>query len=89
MLCLAFPLRPPRRSGSTPAASRLSELDAVTVPTLIVQGKRDPFGMPPPAERRIVVEVDSDHSLRTDLTAVTDAVRAWLMHVVGEPATQS
>ena len=89
VLCLAFPLRPPRRSGGTPAASRLPELDAVTVPTLVVQGRRDPFGMPPSAERRTVVEVESDHSLRTDLTAVTDAVRAWLTHVVGEPATKS
>jgi predicted alpha/beta-hydrolase family hydrolase len=89
VLCLAFPLRPPRRSGSTPAARRLSELDAVTVPTLVVQGRRDPFGIPPSAERRTVVEVESDHSLRTDLTAVTDAVRAWLSQVVGEPTTQS
>src|SRR5207248_9867264 len=38
VLCLAFPLQPPRRRGSTPAASRLVELDLVTVPTLVVQG---------------------------------------------------
>src|SRR6187455_2477201 len=43
VLCLAFPLQPPRRSGSTPAQSRLPELDAVTVPLLVVQGMRDPF----------------------------------------------
>ena len=46
VLCLAFPLRPPRRTGP-PAASRLPELDVVTVPTLVVQGERDPFGIPP------------------------------------------
>ena len=47
VLCLAFPLQPPRRSGSEPAPSRLAELDAVAVPTLVVQGVRDPFGIPP------------------------------------------
>ena len=38
VLCLAFPLQPPRRAGAAPAPSRLAELDAVTVPTLVVQG---------------------------------------------------
>jgi predicted alpha/beta-hydrolase family hydrolase len=84
VLCLAFPLQPPRRSGAAPAQSRLSELDAVTVPTLVVQGKRDQFGIPPVGERRTVVQVEGDHSLRTDLGAVGDAVRAWLPRVVGE-----
>ncbi|HEX7145490.1 MAG TPA: alpha/beta family hydrolase [Gaiellaceae bacterium] len=82
VLCLAFPLQPPRRSGATPAQSRLAELDAVTVPTLVVQGARDPFGMPPATEPRTVVQVAGDHSLRTDLAAVGEAVRAWLHRVV-------
>jgi hypothetical protein len=34
--------------------------------------------MPPGAELRTVVQVEADHSLRTDLPAVADAVRAWL-----------
>jgi predicted alpha/beta-hydrolase family hydrolase len=76
VLCLAFPLHAPGRSGA--AASRLQELDEVTVPTLVVQGERDPFGMPPATERRTVVQVPGDHSLRTDLEAVAAAVRAWL-----------
>ena len=84
VLCLAFPLQPPRRSAAAP--SRLPELDAVTVPTLVVQGARDPFGIPPEGERRTVVQVSGDHSLRTDLQAVAGAVRAWLPGVVGEPA---
>jgi hypothetical protein len=83
VLCLAFPLEPPRRSGATPAQSRLPELDAVTVPTLVVQGIRDPFGMPPAGERRTVVQVAGDHSLRTDLGAVGEAVRAWLTSEFG------
>ena len=47
VLCLAFPLEPPRRQGRPPSPSRLPELDAVTVPTLVVQGERDRFGIPP------------------------------------------
>jgi len=78
VLCLAFPLRPPRRSGAAPAQSRLPELDEVTVPMLVVQGVRDPFGMPPAAPSRTVVQVPGDHSLRADLDAVAAAVRAWL-----------
>jgi len=80
VLCLAFPLEPPRRSGPRP--SRLDELDAVTVPTLVVQGVRDPFGMPPKAKRRRVVQVEGDHSLRTDLASIGAAVADWLARVV-------
>lgn len=82
VICLAFPLLPPRRSKAAPATSRLAELDAVEVPVLVVQGARDPFGIPPAAELRTVVQVEGDHSLRTDLAAVADAVRAWLPGVV-------
>jgi hypothetical protein len=77
VLCLAFPLQPPR--GST---SRLPELDAVAVPTLVVQGERDQFGIPPAGEQRTVVVVPGDHGLKKDLEAVASAVRAWLPGVV-------
>jgi hypothetical protein len=83
VLCLAFPLQPPHRSGTTARPSRLTELDDVTVPTLVVQGARDPFGIPPAGVRRTVVQVPGDHSLRTDLQAVAAAVRTWLSGVVG------
>jgi predicted alpha/beta-hydrolase family hydrolase len=79
VLCLAFPLQPPRRSGAAPVPSRLPELDAVTVPMLVVQGARDQFGMPPSSEGRTVVQVAGDHSLRTDLGGVEAAVRDWLL----------
>jgi uncharacterized protein len=82
VLCLAFPLQPPRRSGAARAPSRLSELDMVSVPTLVVQGARDRFGIPPATAQRTVVQVPGDHSLRTDLQAVAAAVRAWLPRVV-------
>lgn len=85
VLCLAFPLQPPqRRSAKAPAASRLPELDEVTVPTLVVQGTGDPFGMPPPGPQRTVVQVPGNHSLRTDLEAVAAAVREWLPRLVAK-----
>jgi hypothetical protein len=54
----------------------------VTVPTLVVQGDRDPFGMPPPGPGREVVRVAGDHGLRSDLGAVAEAVRGWLSGVL-------
>jgi predicted alpha/beta-hydrolase family hydrolase len=84
VLCLAFPLEPPRRVRAATSQSRLSELDDVTVPTLVVQGERDPFGSPPSTARRTVVRVPGDHSLRTDLDAVAAAVRGWLPGVLSE-----
>jgi uncharacterized protein len=77
VLCLAFPLQPPRGSQS-----RLDELDGVTVPTLVVQGTSDRFGMPPEAPQRTVVQVAGDHGLKSDLGAVEAAVRAWLPSVL-------
>lgn len=76
VLCLAFPLHPPGR-GDDPSKSRLPELDAVEVPTLVVQGERDPFGRPPPGPRRVVVLVPGDHSLRS-VAPVRAAVADWL-----------
>ncbi len=73
VLCLAFPLQPP---GGRP--SRQPELDAVSVPALVVQGTRDHFGMPQPAPNRTIVHVDADHGLRTDLSAVGEAIAMWL-----------
>jgi uncharacterized protein len=77
VLCLAFPLVPPRR-GDKPPQSRLPELEAVSVPLLVVQGESDRFGMPPEGERRQVVKVAGDHGLKADTEAVGDAVATWL-----------
>jgi len=74
VLCLAFPLHAPGRSAKT----RQSELDAVTVPVLVVQGVRDPFGMPTPPPNGTVVQVTGDHGLRADGAAIAAAVREWL-----------
>jgi predicted alpha/beta-hydrolase family hydrolase len=82
VLCLAFPLHPPGKADD-PSKSRLAELDAVKVPTLVVQGERDPFGMPPPAPYRTVVQVPGTHSLRST-AAVTAAVSEWIGRWVRE-----
>jgi hypothetical protein len=74
VICLAFPVHPPGR----PEKTRLPELDAVTVPVLVVQGARDPFGMPPPGPNRTVVQVAGDHSLRSAAKEVESAVAEWL-----------
>jgi predicted alpha/beta-hydrolase family hydrolase len=82
VLCLAFPVHPPGR----PEKSRLAELTAVTVPTLVVQGERDPFGMPDreslPSNITLAV-VSSDHSLKKDAPAIRAAITTWLAEVLG------
>lgn len=77
VLCLAFPLLPPRRGDKQPQ-SRLPELEAVEVPVLVVQGESDRFGMPPEAPDRKVMKVAGDHGLKADTGAVGEAVADWL-----------
>lgn len=78
VLCLAFPVHPPGK----PEKSRLGELDAVEVPALVVQGERDAFGQPEPAQDREVVLVAGDHSLKADVDAVHRATQEWLARVL-------
>jgi uncharacterized protein len=73
VLCLAFPVHPPGR----PEKTRMPELDAVSVPVLVVQGENDPFGMPPAAGKRTVVAVPGTHTLKNK-DAVATAVTGWL-----------
>jgi len=74
VLCLAFPLHPPGR----PEKTRLPELEAVSVPVLIVQGESDPFGMPPAGADRTVVKIKGNHSLASDMGTLGGAVGEWL-----------
>ncbi len=76
VLCLAFPLITPK------GASRQDELDAVTVPLLVVQGENDRFGVPSGA-----VLVSGDHGLKRDTPAVSARVGEWLdsLHRGGGP----
>lgn len=74
VVALAFPLHPPGK----PEKSRADEL-ATGVPTLVVNGDRDPFGVP--GKRRgvdIVVLPGERHDLRKDPSAVAAAVVDWL-----------
>jgi uncharacterized protein len=78
VLCLAFPVHPPGK----PDRSRMPELDAVEVPTLVVQGESDPFGRPTPAHHRELALVRGDHSLKADVEGIGRAVGEWLGRVL-------
>ena len=82
VLCLAFPLIAPQRSQAAAPKTRQPELDAVTVPVLVVQGDRDPFGRPAPSAGRRVVTVRGNHALRSDLDTVGRAAGEWLASVL-------
>jgi len=73
-VALAFPLHPPGR----PESSRAGELDPA-LPTLVVNGDRDPFGVPVAAGAvEVLVRPGERHDLRKDPAAVGEAVAAWL-----------
>ena len=78
VVALAFPVHPPGK----PERSRLSELEAVSVPVLVVQGSADPFGMPPPAPGRQVVQVPGDHSLKRSADELGPLVARWIVETV-------
>ena len=78
VLCLAFPVHPPGR----PEKSRMPELDGVTVPTLVVQGESDPFGMPGPGHHREIVVMPGDHSLKRDAKGISRTVEEWLGRIL-------
>lgn len=90
VLCLAFPLVPPGR----PAPGRAGELALPEVPRLVVQGDRDPFGVPEPGPGMQVHRVlGADHALgrrragdrpaAAVLEEVADVVRRWLPPLLG------
>ncbi len=96
-LALAFPLHPPGR----PEKSRLEELEAVPVPTLVIQGERDPFGRPEefPPDRDLTVVPGADHSFKVAkqaeisqqdaLTIIVEATLEWIVRdVVGNRTTR-
>ncbi|MDT7728479.1 MAG: uncharacterized protein QOI21_5055 [Actinomycetota bacterium] len=78
VLALAFPEHPPGR----PEKSRQAELDAVDVPALIVQGERDPFGVPKAGHHQELVVLAGDHNLSADLEGVSRAVAEWLGRIL-------
>ncbi len=89
VLCLAFPLHPPQRNPDAERKTRLPELTAVTVPVLIIQGDRDPFGMPPSGPTRTVIAVAGNHSLKTGLADIGPAVSSWLDSLRARPSARA
>ena len=76
VLALAFPLHPPGK----PDKSRANEIPT-DVPTLIVNGDRDPFGIPEASGSvEVVVRPGATHDLRKDLAGTADVVLTWLRH---------
>lgn len=85
-LALAFPLRPPNH----PEKSRVDELTGAGVPTLVVQGDRDPFGAPDqfPSTVDLAVIPSADHGFATlkraeltqeeALSVIVEAVLEWI-----------
>ncbi|WP_431727753.1 alpha/beta hydrolase family protein [Verrucosispora sp. TAA-831] len=74
VVALAFPLHPPGR----PERSRAAEL-ATGVPTLVVNGDRDPFGVPEPGpDVRVVIRPGQRHDLRGDPPGTAALVIDWM-----------
>jgi uncharacterized protein len=79
VVALAFPLHPPGR----PERSRAAELREAGTDVLVVNGDRDPFGVPDARDAaRVVVLPGETHALSGNPGAVRDAVSAWLRGVL-------
>lgn len=83
VIALAFPLHPPGH----PEKSRSGELAAAGTPVLVVNGDRDPFGIPAENDEstKVVVLPGETHSLSRKPAAIGDAVAAWLRSLPGLP----
>jgi uncharacterized protein len=74
VLALAFPLHPPGH----PERSRDAEL-RTGVPTFVVNGDRDPFGVPEAGPHvDVAVRPGAKHDLRSDLRGTSALVIDWL-----------
>ena len=83
VIALAFPLCPPGRS---PAVSRAAELRAARdggARVLVVNGDRDPFGIPGAQDAdRVVVVPGETHALKGHRAVIVGAVAEWLPTVL-------
>lgn len=79
VVALAFPLHPPGR----PAQSRAAELREAGTDVLVVNGERDPFGIPDEQDAsRVVVIPGETHALSKQPAAVGAAVSEWLTEIL-------
>ena len=75
VIALAFPLHPPGQ----PAKSRDQELRAAGTSVLVINGDRDPFGVPEPDElTNVIVLPGETHALSKHPAAIGVAVTDWL-----------
>jgi predicted alpha/beta-hydrolase family hydrolase len=75
VVALAFPLHPPGR----PERSRAGELAAAATDVLVINGDRDPFGVPAAAGHvTVTVLAGETHALSRRPAAIRAAVRSWL-----------
>jgi uncharacterized protein len=75
VVALAFPLHPPGQ----PAKSRDQELRAAGTSVLVINGDRDPFGVPEPDElTNVIVLPGETHALSKHPAAIGAAVTDWL-----------
>ncbi|MEV3926118.1 alpha/beta hydrolase family protein [Actinomadura coerulea] len=82
VVALAFPLHPPGR----PEKTRVEELRSAGVEVVVVNGDRDPFGVPGPADAaRVEVLPGERHDLGKDPAAVGRAVEPWLKRWAARP----
>jgi predicted alpha/beta-hydrolase family hydrolase len=80
VLALAFPLHPPGR----PERSRLDELQGAGTSVLVINGDRDPFGVPGRGKAaRVVVLTGETHALSGSTARITAEVRRWLRGLLG------
>jgi predicted alpha/beta-hydrolase family hydrolase len=83
VIALAFPLCPP---GRAPVVSRAPELRAAReggARVLVVNGDRDPFGVPDAQDAdRVVVVPGETHALKGHRAVIVDAVAEWLPTVL-------
>jgi predicted alpha/beta-hydrolase family hydrolase len=82
VIAMAFPLHPPGKGG-IPEMSRAGELRGAGVPVLVVNGDRDPFGIPDQADTdRLVVLPGETHSLSRQPDVIAAEVSSWLRDVM-------
>jgi len=87
VVALAFPLHPPGKADD-PERSRVGELRAAGVPVLVINGDRDPFGIPDPVDAgKLIVLPGETHALSRHPEEITNAVASWLGQVIS-PAHQ-
>jgi uncharacterized protein len=84
VIALAFPLRPPGRG--TAGQDRLADLRAARAggaAVLVLNGERDPFGIPGRKDAdRVVIVPGETHALKGHHSVITAAVAEWLPEVL-------